>query len=98
MPTYADAKIYALISPSTHKIYIGSTIYPLKTRLCRHYSSTSVAAYEILKYGDGYIQLVENFPCSTKKELEQQEGFYILNNDCSNTKLLNFKNITERII
>ena len=93
MPTYADGKIYAIMSPSTNKIYVGSTIQTLKQRLCVHCSSPSPAAHEILKHGDAYMQLIENFPCSTKKELEQQEGFYILNNDCTNTRLLNFKNV-----
>jgi uncharacterized membrane protein YheB (UPF0754 family) len=30
------------------------------------------------------IELVELFPCNSKIELEQREGFYIKNNDCVN--------------
>ena len=97
MSTYADAKIYAIMSPSTPKIYIGSTIHSLEHRFKQHNNSPSVAVYEILQYDDAYIQLIENYPCSNARELEQQEGFYILNNDCSNTRLRNFKN-TESIL
>ena len=94
MPTYADAKIYAIMSPSTHKIYVGSTINTLKDRFNGHNKSIKdCTSREITKYGDAYIQLIENFPCSNASELEQQEGFYILNNDCVNTRLVNFKNL-----
>ena len=98
MPTFADAKIYAIMSPSTHKIYVGSTIRSLEIRFNGHNQSVKFCtSKEIIKYGDAYIQLIENFPCSNARELQQQEGFYILNNDCVNKQLNNFKN-TESIL
>ena len=35
------------------------------------------------------IELVENYPCNSKEELEKKEGEYIKNNECVN-KLLFF--------
>jgi Uri superfamily endonuclease len=82
------------MSPSTPKIYIGSTIHSLEHRFKQHnrkeYKSRSIV--DIFKYGDAYIQLIENFPCSKRSELEQQEGLYILNNDCTNVNALWIKN------
>jgi hypothetical protein len=37
-----------------------------------------------MKFEDAYIELIEDFPCNSKKELHRQEGVYIRNNDCVN--------------
>jgi hypothetical protein len=33
-----------------------------------------VTSFEIIKYDDAYIELVEGYPCNTKAELERREG------------------------
>ena len=33
------------------------------------------------------IELIENYPCTSKEELFKREGFYILNNECVNKKI-----------
>lgn len=82
MPNYQNGKVYKLVSPSTNKIYIGSTVRPLKTRLDGHVRSYQkyntqngnyVSSFEILKFGDYEIVEIEKIPCSTKKELTDAE-------------------------
>ena len=81
---YNNGKIYSIRSPHTEYIYIGSTIQPLSKRFSGHkgaYSSfikKGVAQYckcfDILKLGDAYIELIENFSCDTKEHLLKKEG------------------------
>lgn len=80
---YQNAKIYKLYSDETDMVYIGSTTKTLKQRLGEHLRGYSawlkgnknyVSSFEILKYADYYIELIEDYPCETKKELERREG------------------------
>jgi len=78
MSNYQKGKIYKIISQHTDKIYIGSTCQLLCRRLSNHktkYNTTS--SYEILKYGDAKIILIENYPCNNKEELTSKEAEYI---------------------
>ena len=62
MPEYSNSKIYKITSPSTEKIYIGSTTQSLSYRLQNHikiyklYIDDNTKEYsssnEILAYGD----------------------------------------------
>ena len=81
--SYQNGKIYAIRSPNTDKIYIGSTTQSLKKRLWNHkndnYNPTRGAermctSKQIMDFGDHYIELLENFPCNTKEELNKREG------------------------
>ena len=83
MTKYQQGKIYCIKSPHTSNIYIGSTIQPLSYRMSLHnyhyrkhtkgeYSNLS--SFDIIKFGDAYIELIENFPCANKEELEKREG------------------------
>ena len=38
-------------------------------------------------YKDAYIELIEDFPCNSKKELNRREGQHIRNNDCVNKNI-----------
>jgi hypothetical protein len=81
MPDYQNGKIYSIRSHQTDKIYIGSTTRPLSQRLGKHrvcYNADSnKSSKHILQYTDYYIELIENFPCNTKTELEKKESEYI---------------------
>jgi hypothetical protein len=81
--------IYKIVSDSTDKIYIGSTVKSLEERLEEHennyefwfnkeFKSGYVSSFEILKYGDYKIILIEEYPCSSYKELLKREGYYQL--------------------
>ena len=84
MPNYQNGKIYAIKSYQTELIYIGSTVRPLSQRLGQHRTNyknnTGISSKELLKYSDYYIELIENFPCNSKEELEKQEGIHIRKN------------------
>ena len=89
---YQRGKIYKLISNETDKIYYGSTIEDVLTnRLSGHRSSYKrwlngkydyTSSFEIVKFDDCKIVLVENYPCNTKYELVAREQHHIDNNYC----------------
>jgi len=81
--------IYKIVSDSTDKIYIGSTVKSLEKRLEEHENSYEIwfsrdfvsgymSSFEILKYGDYKIILIEEYPCSSYQELLKREGYYQL--------------------
>ena len=76
---YSAGKIYTIRSFQTDKFYIGSTIQPLHKRLRGHrYSfetqTRETTSYEIIKYDDNYIELLEEYPCENKNQLNKREG------------------------
>ena len=80
---YKRGKIYCLRSHQTDLVYIGSTVQSLSKRIGGHRadyrqwlkgSFPYVTSFEIIKYDDAYIELVEDYPCNTKAELERREG------------------------
>jgi len=80
---YAKGKIYAIRSLQTTKYYIGSTCLELHKRLYSHKQNYKgfvnnkdkyMSSFEIIKYDDCYIELIEYFPCKTKAELRRREG------------------------
>ncbi len=81
---YSKGKIYLLKSSYTDKVYIGSTINELDVRISEHKSKYKkwlqdntmdyCTSYEILKFADATIELLENYPCASKKKLERYEG------------------------
>jgi len=104
---YNNGKIYIIkfINKKDNHIYIGSTINNLKHRFSNHKSSrlfkrnkTSLSKYIESKYNNNwnncYIQLLLNFPCNSRKELEKKE-FQIINKFYKNKnfKLLNINGL-----
>jgi len=91
---YENGKIYRIISHKTNDVYIGSTTQSLYERLNNHKDSCKrylnkkqlycPTSYDILKYDDAHIELIEDYKCNSKKELEKKEGEYIRINDCIN--------------
>ena len=90
---YKNGKIYTIRSYQTELIYIGSTCSPLSKRLSQHRKNykkflngkyNNITSFEILKYGDAYIELLEEYPCENKMMLEKREGELIRNNECVN--------------
>ena len=80
---YKNGKIYTIRSHQTDKIYIGSTTQTLSKRLSGHkgqYKSylngkkIYITSLEIIKYGDAYIELLEECPCDNKMMLHKREG------------------------
>lgn len=84
MNEYQNGKVYLVRSYLTADVYVGSTKETLNRRMSGHRndykrfsngkSKNYCAAYEILKFGDAYIELYENYPCGSKEELRKREG------------------------
>lgn len=83
MNPYQDGKIYRLDCGGL--TYIGSTIQSLEARFCNHGSIYNRSTSEILfEIGIPVITLIENYPCDSKRELEQREQFWIEQTECVN--------------
>ena len=77
---YSKAKIYKIVNNNDNKIYVGSTIYPLSHRLGNHTRSSNACSSAILFKENGVdnceIILIENYPCSSREELNIREEYY----------------------
>jgi hypothetical protein len=84
MPNYKDGKIYK-ITAEGYDDYYGSTTLTLENRFRafkntkKHYSCSPLLPLESCK-----IELVELFPCDSRKELVIRERFWTDNNPCIN--------------
>jgi hypothetical protein len=82
MNKYQNSKIYTIRSNQTQLYYIGSTRDALYKRFHmhkKHYKAylkggIYLTSFEILKYDDVYIELLENYPCNSREELLMREG------------------------
>ena len=75
---YHNGKIYTIRSHMTDKYYIGSTCSPLHKRFYEHKAQFKlnryISSFEILKFNDAYIELLEALKCENKMELTKREG------------------------
>ena len=80
---YNRGKIYAIRSHQTKNVYIGSSIDRLSNRLACHKKNLKMyingryhytTSYEIVKFEDCYIELIEDYKCNNKMELNRREG------------------------
>ncbi len=92
---YSNGKIYKIICNKTELVYIGSTCATLEQRLKRHAyycksymekkSNSFITSIYVIYYNDYKIELIENYPCNSKKELEDREYYYISQFKCVNS-------------
>jgi hypothetical protein len=80
---YLEGKIYRLLCSDGH-FYYGSTIQKLNYRFNSHKTSSKKDSEQnVYKYINNIgwdkvkIELVEEFPCSCKKELNEREDYFI---------------------
>jgi hypothetical protein len=59
----------------------------LDARMWNHKSDTHCSSSKILEYGDARIELIENYPCDSKKELVRREGEIIMSRNCVNLRV-----------
>jgi hypothetical protein len=101
---YQKGKIYKIKSDNTDKVYIGSTYTSLTTRLKNHRRQYSyylnnpnkklrLSSFDIMELGDYRIELIETYPCYSRKELHKREGYHI-----THTKNSINKNIAGRCL
>lgn len=83
MLDYSNGKIYAIRSPHTEEVYIGSTVSTLSKRMGQHREKFNLwkkgkqhyfTCFKLLDLGDAYIELIEEYPCENKNQLERREG------------------------
>jgi hypothetical protein len=90
MVNYENGKIYKIVSGQTNNVYIGSTCKKyLSERFTKHNGSYReylngkrkhyMTSFDILKYDDAEIILVESFPCNSIDELRSREAYFIKN-------------------
>ena len=87
-------RIYAIRSSQTDDIYIGSTFNTLEHRLSKHKfhyfyfseknSKYKCCSFEILKYPDCYIELIEEHYNLNTKQLRKIEGEHQRKTKCVN--------------
>ena len=83
---YSNGVIYKISSPTTDIVYIGSSI-DIDRRVSQHKTLQAYAdggkphknirSLEITCLDDWKLELIEKYPCQTKKELETRERFWI---------------------
>ncbi len=78
-----NGKIYKIYCDENDEVYYGSTTQELFMRLRQH-KSLKYTSRNIMK-NTYHIELVEEYKCNNKKELELRERYYIENNKCVNT-------------
>jgi len=85
--------VYKIISNQTDKCYVGSTINNINERFSKHKSKYKmylnekyhyVTSFEIMKYDDAKIILIDEIEFEIKKELHELEGKYIRELNCVN--------------
>jgi hypothetical protein len=87
--------IYIIRSHKTDDVYYGSTDN-MSQRMdwhIKHYKcwlntkNNYITSFDIIKYEDWYVELVEEFEYNIKTELTAREGYYIRNNNCVNKRI-----------
>lgn len=74
---FKNGKIYKICSKLSDKIYVGSTIKPLTKRFSSHQTPTSqCSSKELIDLGDAWIELIEEYPCTSKTLLELRERYH----------------------
>ena len=101
MNKYQKGKIYKVVDVGYNLCYVGSTIESVARRMAKHrnhykdfkagiHNKNYIRLFDIFdEYGvdSCKIELIENYPCSSKEELEAREGHHQQNNQCVNKNL-----------
>ena len=96
MVNYQLGKIYKIESNQCEQVYVGSTVQPLSKRMTSHRDDykcylngkrSRITSFDILKYDDAKIYLIEDYPCERKEQLHSREGYWIKELDCVNKRI-----------
>lgn len=75
--------IYAIKSPSTNQFYIGSTLRSIRERFNQHQfkytyyqegKGNYMSSFQIVAFGDSYIELLKTVTCDSKAAVHKIEG------------------------
>ena len=103
---FSKGKLYKLVSDFTEQVYVGGTIQELSVRKSEHEKgcdrwinekpdSHYVSSFELLKLGECRIELLENFPCNNRRELDERERYWIENTPNCVNKVIPFRTAEE---
>ena len=107
MPEFKQGKIYCIRSHQCQEVYVGSTTETLSRRMSAHRcmfkryndgKGNYLTAFELMKYSDCYIELIEYFSCNTRAELNAREGKWIRETDCCVNKRIEGRTRTEYLL
>ena len=103
MPDYSKGQIYSIrFYDNNNLIYIGSTIQPLAKRYGGHKNKSNNSLYQYIKdnynqdFKACYIELIENFECNNRDELNKREGELIRQYKADNNYIVINKRIEGR--
>ena len=87
---YSQGKIYKLTAGDL--TYYGSTTITLNKRFTQHEqdakNNNNRASQKLFETGEKVIiELIEDYPCKSKRELLLREGYYHLNFECVNKNI-----------
>ena len=83
MDRFQRGKIYAIRAVGSDMVYIGSTISTLTHRISCHRTDfrrytagkgNYITSFQLVELEGHYIELVENYPCADRNELNRREG------------------------
>jgi hypothetical protein len=85
MSDYSKGKIYKVVNDLDDEVYVGKTCQTLNSRFgdhksdCRHYVGERKFFVHLQTLGIEHfrIELIEDYPCETKAELEKRETYWI---------------------
>ena len=92
---FQHSKIYRIASDVSPEVYVGSTIVPLSIRMSRHIADSKVSARRLnnlmadMGPDKWRIELIEEFPCQTQKELLERERAHIAREGTLNIQMMN---------
>ena len=79
MNNYSNGKIYQILCLETGERYIGSCVTTLAQRLYGHtQKSNRCSSRQIIERGNYKMSLLEECPCSNRKELNTRERYHFL--------------------
>ena len=86
-PNFAQSRVYVVLNTVNDKKYVGSTTCPLSKRMVQHRSDAKTnrpgrefplyAAMREHGIDKFYIELLTDFPCERKEQLNAEEGRHI---------------------
>ena len=102
MPDYKKGKVYALRAPDTDEVYIGSTCQVLSKRIVQHRNDYKKGAdntsKRMMARKGVYIELIEEFPCDNKEQLNRREGEIMRQHSTRVNKFVSGLTAVERLI
>lgn len=79
MPDYSRSKIYRIRAEGIDGCYVGATTRSLDWRIDGHKYRADCSSKAIMESGNAVIELIEDFPCNSKAELDIRERYWIEN-------------------